>query len=270
MATEKIILPEVQIVSIDNDQVNFSIEPLSPGYGVTLGNSFRRVLLSSLEGSAPYAVKIDGVTHEFTTIPGVKEDSISLLLNIKSLSIALDGDNEAVLKLDSKGSGVIKAKDIKVPAGCRITNPELEVANLDRKGKLSMEIYVNRGMGYVPIEKKDDKKYPLEMILIDSTYTPVVKVNFRVEDMRVGQATDYNRLLLEITTNNTITPQMALKKASIILANQFDTINSLIEEEKPKASKSTKANKSKTKAINKTVDKKITKKANKSKTKAKK
>lgn len=268
MATEKIILPEVQIVSTSNNQVNFSIEPLSPGYGVTLGNSLRRVLFSSLEGNAVYAVKIVGVTHEFTTLPGVKEDFIALLLNIKSINVTLESDSEVVLKLDAKGPSVIKAKDIKVPAGCKIANPELEIAHLDRKGKLSMEIYVNQGMGYVPVEKRDEKKYPLEMILVDSTYTPVEKVNFRVEDMRVGQVTDYNRLMLEIATDGTVTPQIALKKASGILSSQFDTVSSLIQEEKPKASKIAKT--SKTKAGKKSTKKKTTAKNTKPKTKAKK
>ncbi|MFC1656856.1 DNA-directed RNA polymerase subunit alpha [Patescibacteria group bacterium] len=268
MATEKIILPEVQVVSKNNNRVNFSIEPLSPGYGITMGNSLRRVLLSSLEGSAVYAVKITGVTHEFTTIPGVREDSISLLLNIKSISVALEGDDEAVLKLDAKGSGTVKAKDIKVPAGCKITNPELEIAHLDRKGKLNMEIFVNRGMGYVPIEKKDEKKYPLEMILVDSTYTPVEKVNFRVEDMRVGQATDYNRVLLDITTNGAITPEVALKKASTILASQFETVSSLVQEEKPKVAKSTKL--AKVKKIKKPAKKQTKTKTTKSNKKIKK
>ncbi|MFH1749373.1 MAG: DNA-directed RNA polymerase subunit alpha [bacterium] len=273
MATEKIILPEVQVVSTNNNQVDFSIEPLSPGYGVTLGNSLRRVLLSSLEGSAVYAVKIAGTTHEFTTLPGVKEDFIALILNIKSIDVTLESDSEAVIKLNAKGLGVVKAKDLKVPAGCKITNPELEIAHLDRKGKLNMEIHVNRGMGYVPVEKRDEKKYPLEMILVDSTYTPVEKVNFRVEDMRVGQATDYNRLILEIATNGTITSQIALKKASAILSSQFDTISSLMQEEKPKASKIAKTTKTKVdkkSAKKKTVAKATKSKTNRSKTKAKK
>lgn len=266
MATEKIILPEVKVISEEKNKTSFSIEPLSPGYGVTVGNSLRRVLFSSLEGAAIYAVKINGVTHELTTIPGIKEDVVSLLLNIKSLNVSLEGDNEATLKLEAKGHGVIKATDIKVPSGCKITNPEIEIAHLDRGGKLSMELYANQGMGYIPTEKQDEKKYPLEMILIDSIYTPVQKVNFKVEDMRVGQATNYNRLILKISTNGTITPAKALKKAAGILAAQFETIDSSIPEEKAKeVKKETKKKSKKTQKKALSAGKKVKKKTAKAK-----
>ena len=235
MATDKIILPEVKIISANKNEATFSLEPLSPGYGLTIGNALRRVLLSSLEGVAVYAVKIEGVTHEFTALPGVKEDLVLLLLNIKALNVALEGDDQVILKLEAKGQGTVKAGDIKTPSGCKITNPELEIAHLDRGAKLSMELYADKGMGYVPVERRDEKEFPLEIILIDSAYTPVKKVNFKVEDMRVGQATNYNRLVLEIVTNDSITPSAALKKASGILAVQFDTMHSGIESEKPKA-----------------------------------
>ena len=252
MATEQIILPEVNILKKEKNQVTFSIEPLSPGYGVTVGNALRRVLLSSLEGAAIYAVKISGVTHEFTTLPGIKEDLVTLILNVKTLNLAIETDEEVTLQLESKGQGTIKASDIKVPSGCKITNPNLEIAHLEKGGKLSMELFANRGMGYVPNEKRDEKKYPLETILIDSIYTPIEKVNFKVENMRVGQATNYNRLLLDVTTNDTISAEEALKKAAKILSAQFETIDSNIQlasAEKPKKSKkeSKKAPKTKTK-----------------------
>lgn len=245
MVTELIIAPEIKEIKNDGRTGIFEIEPLSPGYGLTIGNALRRVLLSSLEGASVYALKIEGYTHEFSTIKGIKEDLISIILNIKCLNITLFGDEKATLKLKAKGPKKVTAADIEVPSGCEIKNKDQEIATLGKGAKLNIEFYVDRGMGYLTSEKKKEQSTgELGLIFIDAIYTPIEKVNFKVENIRVGQATNYNKLYLEVYTNGTTDPAKAIKDSARILCNQFDTVSSLaLKEEtvKPKIKKATKA-----------------------------
>jgi DNA-directed RNA polymerase subunit alpha len=252
--TEEIIVPEVKLILEDGNRSEFSVEPLSPGYGLTLGNALRRVLLSSLTGAAAYAVKIEGATHEFTTLPGLKEDIVRLIINIKQLNFSLTDSEEAVLKLKVKGKSVVTGADIAAPSGCKVLNPDQVIAHLEKNTGLDIEIFVDKGRGHVGIDKRDEKSYPTEMILVDSAYSPIKAVNFEVEDMRVGQATDYNRLLLDIESDGGVTPAEALKQASEILSNQFEVVKGSIQTEQPKKV-AAKAKKTKAKAPKKTEPK---------------
>jgi len=205
-----------------NTYGKFSAAPFERGYGVTLGNSLRRVLFSSIEGSAVTSVKISGVQHEFSTIPGVLEDIPELILNIKSLVLNSHSKipKTIMVKADSKGD--IKAKDIEVDETIEIINPDLHIATLTKDTKLNIEMEVSRGRGYVPAElnKKEDKT--IGVIPVDAVFTPIKKVNFFVENTRVGQRTDYDKLILEIFTNGAITPKDALLYASNILQRHLD------------------------------------------------
>jgi len=197
----------------------FIIKPLERGYGVTLGNSLRRVLLSSLPGAAVTAVKIEGVPHEFSTIPGVKEEALEIMLNLKKLRIKLHGEGEKILKLSAKGPGEVFASHFEKNPEVEIVNPQLKLATLDsEKAKLEMEVRVARGRGYVEASENKKSDWPIGVIPIDSIFSPVRKVNFRVEPTRIGRKTSYDSLTLEIETDGTITPQEALKKAAEILS----------------------------------------------------
>jgi len=243
----EIHLPKTKILNQEGNVATFAIEPLYPGYGMTLGNSLRRVILSSLPGSAVTAVKIDGVSHEFSTIPEVKEDIIEILLNLKGLCVKLHTDEE-YLTLSASGGGEVKAKDIKANPNVEISNPDLHIATLDNKqAKLDMEIKVERGRGFVPVEKREGEKLGIGMIAIDALYAPIKKVRYSVEQMRVGQMTDLDRLIIEIETDGTITPAEAVEQASEILVDHFlilsgkdsverkESIEEKIESENPAA-----------------------------------
>jgi DNA-directed RNA polymerase subunit alpha len=223
-------LPQVNQVSGEGSQAVFSIEPLLPGYGMTLGNSMRRVLLGSLLGAAVTAVKIDGVSHEFSTIPGVVEDVVEIILNLKLLRLKLHDEGPVTLLLNKSGAGPVTASDIKTSSNVEVVNPELVICTIDSaKGKVSMEIRAEKGRGYVPVEKRESEKLEVGMIAIDAIYTPVIKVRYNVENTRVGQMTDLDRLLLDVTTDGSISPDEAVKQASQILVDHFQ----LLTGEKP-------------------------------------
>ncbi|HEY48509.1 MAG TPA: DNA-directed RNA polymerase subunit alpha [Dehalococcoidia bacterium] len=214
------ISPNIECEESTENYSKFVIEPLAPGFGNTLGNSLRRVLLSSLPGAAVTAVKIEGVQHEFTTIPHVKEDVIEFLLNVKELRLKPLSDRPGRLFLEVEGEGSVCAGDIKPTAEFEIVNPELHLATLDSKdARLEVVFYVERGTGYVPAGHGDG--LPLGVIPVDAIYTPVRRVNYSVEKTRVGQVSNYDRLILEVWTDGTISPREAIHQSAQILINQF-------------------------------------------------
>lgn len=201
----------------------FIIEPLEQGYGNTIGNPLRRVLLSSLPGAAVTFVKITGVRHQFTTIPGLKEDVVELILNIKKIRVQYAGEKPIQIELDAAGPGEVKAGDIKCPTGVTIANKDLVLGNLaDKKSKLSIEMTVERGYGYSPFE--DRKSDTLGVIPVDATFTPVLRVNQKIESTRVGRMTNFDKLILEIYTDGTVTPSKALKEATKTLISYFEQL----------------------------------------------
>lgn len=223
--------PKIQIVEANEDGTygKFVVEPLERGYGITLGNALRRILLSSLPGIAPNAVKIDGVLHEFTAITGVKEDVTEIILNLKNLAIKMQGEGPKTIYIDAKGPGVITGADIKTDGDVEIVNQNLHIATLDDNGKLYIEITINRGRGYVSQAKNKSEEHSLQTIPIDSIYTPVKKVNFTVENTRVGQITDYDKLTLEIWTNGTIKTEEAISLSARILIEHFKLFMTLTD-----------------------------------------
>ena len=190
----------------DSNYGKFVVEPLERGYGTTLGNSLRRILLSSLPGVAVTSVKIDGILHEFSTIPGVKEDVTEIILNLKRLAVKLNGENTKRVLINAIGPKEVTAADILGDSDVEIFNPDLHIATLEENATLIMEINLARGRGYVPAEMNKDENTHISVIPTDSIYTPVKKVNFTVENTRVGQVTDYDKLILEIWTDGSITP----------------------------------------------------------------
>lgn len=221
-----IILPDKpKLISEDKNKAIFEISPLYPGYGVTIGNSLRRVLLSSMEGASATKVKIEGVAHEFSTIEGVLEDVVDILLNIKRIRFKLLNPEPVKVSLNVKGEKEVKAKDLKLPTGVEVVNPDQIIATLtDKKSQLNMEIEVEKGIGYVPVEQRQKEKLSVGEIAIDAIFTPIKKVSHKVENIRVGQRTDFNKLILNIETDGSITPQEALNKAAEILVNQFKAV----------------------------------------------
>ncbi len=219
----------IKTVSEDAKTGVFEVEGLFAGYGLTVGNAIRRALLSSLPGAAVTEVKIKNVPHEFSTLPGVKEDIVELSLNFKKLRFRLHVDEPQVLSLKAKGEQVVTAADIEPNSNVEIMNPELVIATLTAKdAELDMEIKVERGLGYVPVEmRKSEGRLPIGTIAVDAIFTPVERVNYTVEDMRVGDRTDYNRLRLEIFTDGTISPSSALHKAASILKDHFEKVGTL-------------------------------------------
>lgn len=218
-------LPELKPVKQEGNSATFYVEPLYPGYGMTLGNSLRRVLLSSLGGAAVTAVKIDNVAHEFSTIKGVTEDVVEILLNLKKLRFRVFSDEPQFLMLAKSGKGPVKASDIKTTSDVEITNPAQIIATLDDdKSKLGMEIKVEKGRGYVPVESREGEKLEVGMIAVDAIYSPVSRVRYNVEHTRVGQATDLDRLVIEIETDGTVAPEDALSQAATILVDHFSVV----------------------------------------------
>ncbi len=208
----------------------FVVEPLERGYGITLGNALRRILISSLPGVAANNIKIDGVLHEFSTIKGVKEDVTEIILNIKSLALKMNVDGPQKIYIDSKGPGVVLAKDIITDGAVEVANEDLYIATLDNDGRLYMEIQVNRGRGYVMQNKNKHDDMPIGTIAVDSIYSPVKRVNFYVENTRVGQVTDYDKLIIEIWTNGTISPEHAISLSSRILIEHFNLFLTLTDQ----------------------------------------
>ncbi|HCC68447.1 MAG TPA: DNA-directed RNA polymerase subunit alpha [Nitrospiraceae bacterium] len=192
-------------------------EPFEKGFGITLGNSLRRVLLSSLEGAAVTAIRIPGVLHEFSTIPGIKEDVVDIILNIKQLKFRLHGDSEKTVAVEATGPGEVKGKDIIAGAQVEILTPKQHIATLDKGANFELEMTLKKGRGYVLAERNKEEGLPIGIIAVDSIFTPVKKVNFWIEGARVGQATDYDRLIMEIWTDGSITPQKAVSQAANIL-----------------------------------------------------
>lgn len=196
-------------------------EPLERGYGVTIGNSLRRVLLSSLRGAAVTSVRIEGVLHEFSTVPGAIEDVTEIILNLKQLIIRLHGEEPKTIRIKAKGEGEVRAADIIKDNHVEVLNPHLHIATLNKKGSLGMEIEVGSGKGYTSAEKNKKEDQPIGVIPVDSIFSPVKKVNYNIEPTRVGQETDYDRLILEIWTNGSLSPQEAMESAAEILGKHF-------------------------------------------------
>lgn len=208
----------------------FIVEPLERGYGITLGNSLRRVLLSSLPGAAVTSVKIEGVLHEFSTVPGVLEDTTEIILNLKSLAIKTYSEDSVIVRIEAKGPGEVYASDIQTGDQVEVINGDLYICSLEKGSTLSMELTVEQGRGYAPAERNKRPDHPIGVVAIDSLFTPIRKVNFRVEDTRVGKVTDFDKLTLEVWTNGTIKPDEAVSLAGRILVEHLNLFIGLTEE----------------------------------------
>jgi DNA-directed RNA polymerase subunit alpha len=227
---------EPRLISKTDNRAVFEIAPLYPGYGITVGNTLRRVLISSLEGAAITSVKIKGVDHEFSAIPGVLEDVIEIILNLKKIRFKLFKNEPVVVTLSAKGEGEITAGNIKTTSDVQVINKDQHIATItDKKTELEMEMVIERGIGYVPVEQRKREKLSIGEIAIDGIFTPIKNVNFTVENIRVGGRTDYNKVLLDIETDGSISPEEALKKASQILIDHFTIISSISAPEALKA-----------------------------------
>lgn len=200
----------------------FVVEPLERGYGITLGNAMRRILLSSLPGAAVTSVKIDGILHEFSTIPGVKEDVTEIILNLKKLAVRLNGEDTKRVIINAAGPKEVTAADIIGDSDMEIFNPDLHIATLEENAALVMEINLARGRGYVPAEQNKDENTPISVIPVDSIFTPVKKVNYTIENTRVGQVTDFDRLILEIWTDGSITPEEGVSIGAKIMQEHLN------------------------------------------------
>jgi DNA-directed RNA polymerase subunit alpha len=223
--------PKIECIEMSPDFTygKFIVEPLERGYGTTLGNALRRILLSSLPGAAVTSLKIDGVLHEFSAVPGVAEDVIEIILNVKSLAIKMHGDNSRLIKIDTQGEKEIKAGDIITDADVEILNPDLHIASLGDNNRLYMEMTVEKGRGYVIAERNKQPGQPIGIIPIDSIFTPVKKVNYTIQNTRVGQITDYDRLILEVWTNGTTKPDEAISLGAKILSEHLKLFITLTE-----------------------------------------
>lgn len=218
----------IKKVSETNKVGTFEIEGLYTGYGLTVGNALRRVLLSSLSGAAITQVKIKGVSHEFTVVPNTLEDVVEIILNLKKIRFRLHVEEPQILMLKVKGDKKVTAEDIRINANVDLITPDAHIATITNKsGELEMELTIERGLGYVPVESRKMDKLSIGVVALDAIFSPVVKVNFTVENMRVGDQTDYNRLKLHIETDGSITPSGALKKSTDILQEHFSKISTL-------------------------------------------
>lgn len=229
-------LPEqIKVMSKEGTKTTFEISPLMPGYGATIANPLRRVLLSSMEGAAVTSIKIKGVDHEFSSLEGVLEDVIEIILNVKKIRFKLHGDGPVKLHLEAKGEKEIKAKDIKLTSDVELINEDQHIATTtDKKITFDMELEVEKGIGYVPVEQRQKEKLAIGVIAIDAIFSPVKLVNFKVENVRVGQRIDFNKITMEVETDGSIEPEEAVKKAGEILADHFKLISD-IKVEKPEA-----------------------------------
>ena len=230
--------PNIEVAEISEDKRygKFVVEPLERGYGITLGNSLRRIMLASLPGAAVSQVKIDGVLHEFSSIPGVKEDVTEIIMNLKSLAIKNSCETDEVKKaiIDFEGEGVVRASDIQVDQDIEIMNPDQVIATLNggKDSKLYMEIMITKGRGYISAEKNKSEDLPIGVIAVDSIYTPVERVNVTVENTRVGQITDYDKLTLDVYTNATLAPDEAVSLAAKVLSEHLKLFINLSENAK--------------------------------------
>ncbi len=233
-------LPEqVKILKKEGNRATFEISPLMPGYGATVANPLRRVLLSSLEGAAVTSIKIKGVDHEFSTVSGVLEDVIQIILNVKKIRFKLFSDEPVKVSLHVKSDKEVTAADIKTTSDIEVINPDQHIATLtDKKAEFEMELDIERGVGYVPVEQRQKDKLAIGVIAVDAIFSPVRMVNFTVDNTRVGQRIDFNKITMDIETDGSVEPEEALKKASEILVKHFETIGSVEvpekKEEKPK------------------------------------
>ncbi|WP_102693566.1 DNA-directed RNA polymerase subunit alpha [Rummeliibacillus pycnus] len=226
--------PKIETVEISDDLKygKFVVEPLERGYGTTLGNSLRRILLSSLPGAAVTSIQIDGVLHEFSTIEGVVEDVASIILNIKKLALKIYSDEEKVIEIDFKGDGVVTAADITHDSDVEVLNPDLYIATVAKNGHLRMRMYAQRGRGYTPADQNKREDLPIGVIPIDSIYTPVSRVNYTVEGTRVGQSSDFDKLSLDVWTDGSIGPKEAISLGAKILTEHLNIFVGLTDEAK--------------------------------------
>ncbi len=224
--------PKIETVELKEDGTygKFVVEPLERGYGTTLGNSLRRILLSSLPGAAVTSVQIDGVLHEFSTIPGVLEDVTEVILNLKGLSVRIHSDEVKVLEIDAEGEGPVTAGDIRTDSDVEILNPDLHIATLASDARLHMRIWANRGRGYVSADKNKNEDQPIGVIPIDSIYSPITRVNYTIENTRVGQVTNYDKLTLEVWTDASIRPEEAVSIGAKILSEHLNLFVGLTDE----------------------------------------
>jgi len=246
--------PRLECVEKTSKFGRFVIEPLERGYGITLGNSLRRVLLSSLPGAAVTSVKIEGVLHEFSTIPGVVEDTTDIILNLKNLALKIHSDEPKILRIEAEGEGEVKAGDIIADADVEILNPELHIATLEKDGRLFMEITAQKGRGYVPAEKNKRDDHAIGVIPVDSLYSPVHKVNYIVENTRVGQVTDYDKLTLEVWTNGSLAPDEAVSTAAQILVDYFKLFVGLADRVTPEVNVAPKEEEKKDRLLDMTIE----------------
>ena len=221
--------PRIEKVELTDSYGKFVVEPLERGYGLTLGNALRRILLSSLPGTAVTSVHIDGVLHEFSTIEGVVEDTVDIVLNLKKLLVKLHGEDPVTIRVEAEGPGPLLAGDIATDPSVEILNPELVIATLQEGAELKMDITVARGRGYVSAERNKRPDHPIGLIPVDSIFTPVTKAVYTVEDTRVGQITDYDRLVLEVWTNRVISPDAAVSLSAKILMEHIKLFTDLTE-----------------------------------------
>ena len=221
--------PKIEIAEIseDNRYGKFICEPLERGYGTTFGNSLRRMLLSSLEGAAITSIRIDGVLHEFSTIPGVRDDVTNIVLNLKELCLKMTGNEPRIIRIDVEGEKEVTAADIICDADIEILNPDLHIATVNEDGKLKIEMTVERGRGYVPADKNKSAQQVIGTIPVDSIYAPVLKVNYAVENTRVGNQTDFDKLTIEVWTDKTISARDALSLGAKILCDHFTLFTDL-------------------------------------------
>lgn len=234
MRLRDLVLP--QRLETDQDTLTdtygrFYAEPFEKGYGHTIGNSLRRILLSSLEGCAITAVKIDKVVHEYSTIKGIREDVISILLNLKQLRFKLQTPEPEILRLSVKGEKVVRAKDIEANANVEVLTPELPIATLDSNGELNMQMWVSRGRSYVSADRQVRENYPADSLMLDALFSPVTKVHYDVENSRVGQVTDYDRLILDVWTDGSVAPGDAIAYSAKILKDSLSIFITFEEEE---------------------------------------
>lgn len=231
-------LSEVSLMQIKEDHANgdtarFIIEPLSPGFGLTVGNAIRRVLLSSLQGAAITSIRIDGVSHEFSTIKGITEDVVDIILNLKQIRFKLESDEPQVVVLDVKTAKKVIAADFKCPTGVKVITKDVHIAELVGTGKLLLEATVEKGRGYLPTEMRKEEKLPIGVIAIDAAFAPIKRVNFEVENTRVGKMTNFDKLVLEVVTDGSITPQKALSESAEILVDHFSVLAGTSSSPKP-------------------------------------
>lgn len=215
-------MPVIKLDAKSGNRAVFVIEPFYPGYGITVGNAIRRVLLTSLPGAAATAFKISGIDHEFTTIEGIKEDAVEIMLNIKGLRFLLHEDGPVTVTLKASKPGVVTGKDIKLPSSVELANPEHHIATITSKASLEMDIRIERGRGYVLSEEIDNREFSIGTIAIDAVFSPIRRSSIQVENTRVGDRVDYDKLTLEIETDGTMTPRDALRQAADILLEQFN------------------------------------------------